>query len=294
MTESRVPVVRQQPQAPSLEVLTEVVNGLNRKDRHDQLLALLGSEKAVQRFITVSLHYLSGASELLERCSPASIVEAVREAATLDLEPTGILGEAWIVRHGNRAVLRVGWRGFLKLLRRSGQIVAADVQIVYENDQFELELGTNPYIKHTPDLNDRGTQFRGAYAWARMPTGEFIIEWMTTADIEAVRAVSQAKNAMAWTQWWSEMARKSVVRRLVKRLPLSPVAEKAVALDEVADNVEGEQPDNPVRAKTLELLARATGGDIPPEGSTDGDYNEAEAAAVAAAIQEELSGTGSK
>jgi hypothetical protein len=36
-----------------------------------------------------------------------------------------------------------------------------------------------------------------------------------------VRAVSRSKNSGPWTQWWDEMARKTVVRRLSKYLPLS-------------------------------------------------------------------------
>lgn len=251
-----VPAIRPQG-GRSLEKIKEVMDGLSRPDRTEQLHALLGSDKAVERFKTVVLHYLSGNSDVMERCTPASILEAIREAATLDLEPTGILGEAWIVRQGERAVLRVGWRGFLKLLRNSDELAAVDCQIVYEHDDFHVELGTNAHIRHIPTLEtDRG-EYRGAYAWARMKSGELIIEWMTTADIEEVRKVSSAKEG-PWKTWWSEMARKSPIRRISKRLPMSPRAQFAVAIDEAADKLEN-QPITPARAKTLLALAEATG-----------------------------------
>jgi recombination protein RecT len=263
---SDAPVVIDQPvnQERTVAVLADIVNGLNRQDRRDTLRALLGNDAAVERFIAVTLHSISGNNDILSRCTPASIIEAVREAATLDLEPTGILGEAWIVRHGNRAVLRVGYRGFLKLIRRSQQIKALDCQIVYDHDPFALRLGTDPGIDHTPSLGERGG-YKGAYAWARMSTGELVIEWMTTDDIEQARRVSQAKNAGPWKDWWGEMARKTVIRRLAKRLPLSTIAANAVAIDEEADKHEVEQEADPTRKATLRLLAEATGGDLPKQ-----------------------------
>lgn len=245
-----------------IKVLADVVNGLNRQDRRDTLRAILGNDAAVERFIAVTLHAISGNTDLYTRCTPASIIEAIREAATLDLEPTGILGEAWIVRHGNRAVLRVGYRGFLKLIRRSNSIKAMDCQVVYEHDPFDVRLGTDPGIDHRPSMGERGG-YKGAYAWARMNTGELIIEWMTTADIEQAKAVSQSKERGPWKDWWGEMARKTVTRRLAKRLPLATIAEHAVAIDEAADKIEENVDEH--RSKTMRLLAEATGAPLPPE-----------------------------
>lgn len=269
MTDIKAPVTIQQ-QGPGIQVLAEVVQGLNRQDRRDTLQAMLGNEQAVDRFIAVALHSVSGNSDLLQRCTPASIIEAVREAASLDLEPTGILGEAWIIRHGNRAVLRVGYRGYLKLIRRSQAIKALDCQVVYEHDPFAIRFGTDPGIHHEPSLGERGG-YKGAYAWARMNTGELIIEWMTTADIEQARAVSQAKAGGPWRDWWGEMARKTVIRRLAKRLPLSTIAEHAMAIDD-----EAEKNDEPTeqRTQTLKLLAEATGAALPDEQPQETDTPE--------------------
>lgn len=260
---SDVPVpVKNKPVPVNIATLSEVVEGLRRPDRHAQLLSLLGSEAAVERFVTVAVQSVASNNQLLSQVTPASLIDAIKEAAVLDLEPTGLLGEAWIVKHGQIAVLRIGWRGFLKMIRREPDTKMIDTQIVYENDFFDIQLGTTPNISHVPTLDkDRGA-YKGAYAWARTTRDELYIEWMTTADIEAVRQTSQMKGAGAWKDWWSEMARKSVVRRLAKRLPLHTVSRQAVALDEAADADEADGTAAPVRvqrARTLELLAAGTG-----------------------------------
>lgn len=258
MTETKVPVVAQQPQAPDIRVLSGVVQELRRPDRVEQLRSLLGSDAAVERFVTVSLQSITGNRDLLTKVTPASLIDAIREAAALDLEPTGILGEAWIVRHGDRAVLRVGWRGFLKMIRRDPEMNIVDCQLVYQEDEFNVELGTSPYIKHVPSLyQDRGN-YLGAYAWARTRRGELYIEWMSTSDIEEVKRRSQSGDKGPWKDWWGEMARKSVVRRLAKRLPLHAIAQAVVEVDEKADEAEFNADVRAARRKTLELLAGTT------------------------------------
>ena len=50
--------------------------------------------------------------------------------------------------------------------------------------------------------------------------GGLIYEAMSKADVEACRKHSKANNSPAWTGFWSEMARKTVVRRLCKSITL--------------------------------------------------------------------------
>lgn len=270
---------------PNIANLAEVVNGLNRPDRRQQLKSILGSDAAVDRFITVSLHSLGGNRDLVERCTPASIMEAIRESAVLDLEPTGILGEAWLVKHGNRAILRVGYRGYLKLIRRSGFVQAVDCQLVYDNDKFSVELGTNAHVLHVPTLDTERGGYRGSYAWARLASGELIVEWMTTADIEAVKAVSETgkRGFGPWAEWWGEMARKTVLRRLAKRLPLTAHAEAAVAVDEEGDAVEAGRDMTETRRKTLTALAESTGVKVPEDWAEPTGWREASKAMISEA-----------
>jgi recombination protein RecT len=229
-----------------------IVSGLSRADRMEQLYNLLGSHEAAERFKTVALHSVIHDNGLRD-CDPMSVIEAVREAAVLGLEPTGVLGEAWILPYRSVARLQVGYRGYLKLIRQSRQVPFVDAQLVYMNDTFDVEFGTNPHIVHKPILfgerdpesgelvQDRGN-IRGAYAWAQLEgTDVPLLEWMPLVDIEQTRKASpavRAKRPTPWDNWYGEMARKAPIRRLAKRLPLNTRAAQALAYEEESEKVE--------------------------------------------------------
>lgn len=231
------------------------------KAREDQLLALLGGSIPLERFLTVALHAVNSNRDLL-RCTPLSIVEAIREAAALRLEPTGLLGDAYIVRYGDTARLMPGYRGLLKLARRSGEVVQIDAHVVYAGDEFAIEQGSEPRIRHIPTLGDRGG-YLGAYAFARMTSGELITEWMNYADIEQIRRSSRAGGDGPWVAWWAEMARKSVLRRLMKRLPLATEADEALRLEAEAEDRPPAKP-SPAVVAIRERLGIDSPGDVTP------------------------------
>lgn len=245
------PPVSQRPQATE-GTLAVVVREMN--NRHDQFAALIGKDH-LERWQTVALHALAQNENVLRNCTPISIIEAIRESAALNLSPTGLLGEGWILPYRDVAKFQPGYRGYLKLLRNSGQVKVVDCQIVYMADEFDVEFGTEPKIHHKPYLygerndageliGDRGL-YRGAYAYVRLITGELVIEWMSWDDIDVVRRKSPSVAAgrqSPWDDFPGEMARKTVLRRLMKRLPLDtmPVVAQAATLDEEADIIEGQ------------------------------------------------------
>lgn len=260
----------QAPDAPSTETSAVAVieeapgRALVRAvdDRRPQLASLLGVEldsergKAIlDRFVTVALHAATSSPELLA-CTTESLVESIRQSAILGLEPTGALGDGAIIRYDNTvrrerpgrtpgstivvnekvptATFQPMYRGLLKLARRSAQIRVIDAHVVYRGDLFEIEMGTEPRIRHVPwpqsGEKDRGEPV-SAYAFAKLATGETMIEPMTVADVESVRKKSRAGQGGPWVEFWSEMARKTVLRRLMKRLPLESAAEHALRLE---------------------------------------------------------------
>jgi recombination protein RecT len=239
--------------------LGEVVQMMNRADRYQTFVDLLGSPAAVDRWKAIALHTMSTNSDLLLQVTPESLVVACREAAAMNLDVTGLNGDGWLIAYGTEAKFQAGWRGYLKLIRRSRQVRVVDVQLVYTMDPvFELRLGTSPSIEHVPAtewakqevltgrdnhkaeqaLIDRGDVL-GGYAYAKLATGELLIEWMTWAEIEQARKASpsvRANRASPWDNWWGEMARKTLIRRLSKRLPFESLAEKAMEIDNELDD----------------------------------------------------------
>ena len=84
---------------------------------------------------------------------------------------------------------------------------------------------------------DRGPII-GAYAVAETKDGERSLEVMDKVAVEKVRAASRSKDSGPWVQWWDEMARKTVLRRLSKRLPLSEELERVIERDNALYDME--------------------------------------------------------
>lgn len=121
--------------------------------------------------------------------------------------------------------------GILKKIRNSGELASISAHVAYDKDQFEYELGDNENITHKPFLGeDRGRPI-AVYAVANTKDGAIYREVMSVADVEKVRAASRAKDSGPWVQWWDEMAKKTVIRRMAKRLPSSADVDQVLMSD---------------------------------------------------------------
>lgn len=96
--------------------------------------------------------------------------------------------------------------------------------LVYENDDFDYELGPNPKISHKPPKlgTERGALI-GVYATATHRDGRVeVLSPMTKAEIDKIRGTSRAKNDGPWVDWPELMWEKTAAKKLFKRLPLDP------------------------------------------------------------------------
>lgn len=187
----------------------------------------------------------------LSRCDQASFLGAIMQCASLGLEPGGALGHAYLLPFENRkkgiteVQFIVGYRGMIDLARRSGQIISIEARTVHQADKFRVALGLEPKLEHEPawDAEDRGP-LRFVYAVAKLHGGGVQFEVMSRAEIEKVRAQSKAGQSGPWVSHFDEMAKKTVIRRLFKFLPVSIEISRAVGLDEQAEA--GLPQDNPL------------------------------------------------
>lgn len=109
----------------------------------------------------------------------------------------------------------------IELARRSGQIVSINAHAVYENDTFSYELGIDEMVVHKPQLNgDRG-QLVAVYAIAKLVGGGYQLGVMSKTDVENIRLKSNNPTSTPWRDHYDEMAKKTVIRRLYKYLPIS-------------------------------------------------------------------------
>jgi len=191
-----------------------------------QFKAALPAHVTVEKFSRVAMTAIQS-NPALQNADRASLFGAVVKLAQDGLLPDG--REAALVMFGNKAQAMPMIAGVLKKIRQSGEVSKISAQVVHENDHFLVSYGFDESIEHSPPALDkpRGKAI-GAYATAVLKDGSQLLEVMSLEEIEKVRSVSRAKGAGPWVQWWGEMARKTVMRRLSKRLPMSTDLEDEV------------------------------------------------------------------
>jgi recombination protein RecT len=229
----------------------------------------------------------------LMKVHPGLLFREVSKAASLGLSMDPQLGEAYLVISRNSKAnrdepqLRIGYKGLIRLARNSGEISLIYAHAVHQRDieekRFSVKLGDNLQIHHEPDVfSDRGPVC-GYYAILKYRDGETDFEPMSVAEIHKIRDRTDAYRAFKagrikstpWADWESEMARKTVIRRLLKRSPMSAEMQAAVKMiDEEEEGVIAADatPPSPrqTRAETLRAIAR-------PGLSVDSQSGEAEA-----------------
>jgi recombination protein RecT len=201
-------------------------------DKYDSdLRAALPDHISLDKFKRVARTAVNNNPDLLSKADRASLFGAIVRLAQDGLLPDG--REAAIVMFGNKAQAMPMIAGVLKKVRQSGDVAKVSAQVVYEKDEFVWHLGFDEDVTHNPPPLDqpRGKAI-GAYATAVLKDGSRLLEVMNFDEIEQVRKVSRAAGNGPWVQWWGEMARKTVMRRLSKRLPMSTDIEDEFERDE--------------------------------------------------------------
>jgi recombination protein RecT len=213
----------------------------------DQIAMALPRHMTPERMIRVALTAVSSTPALAE-CTPVSIAGCIVQASILGLEPSSVLGEAYLVPFKNKKTnskecqLIPGYMGLVKLARNSGEVSMIDAQIVYENDTFEFEKGLTPTLIHKwPKKGLRGEPI-GAWAGYRLKDGSQNFEYWTLEQIEDHRdryskGAYDANNQLtgAWLDSPQWMYKKTVIRQLIKLMPKSVHLSTALSLDELND-----------------------------------------------------------
>ena len=184
--------------------------------------AALPPQINVEKFIRTTLTAVQMQPELLQ-ADRRSLLGSCMKAAQDGLLPDGREAALVIFRSKNGPQVQYMPMivGVLKKIRNSGELASISAQVAYSADLFEYELGDEEKITHKPFLGgDRGEPI-AVYAVAKTKDGAIYREVMSVSDVEKVRASSRAGKFGPWVDWWDEMAKKTVIRRMAKRLPSS-------------------------------------------------------------------------
>lgn len=191
-----------------------------------QITKALPSVITPERFGRICMTALSRQPELAQ-CTLPSFAGAMMVAAQLGLEPNSPLGEAYLIpyrnwKNGNQleCQFQLGYKGLLALAHRSGELQSIEAHVVYENDEFVYELGLEPKLVHKPAMKDRG-EITWVYAVYRLVNGGYGFEVMSVDDINKHRKQFSKSKGGPWDTNWEEMAKKTVVKKVLKYAPLA-------------------------------------------------------------------------
>ena len=183
------------------------------------------------KFISVLKLTLNKNPKLLQ-ADKNSLMQTFMRAAQDGLYLDG--REAAAVQYGQSVQYIPMVEGMIKVLHNSGLIKTISAEVVYENDLFDYELGTKPQLTHKPLIvGDRGKPIC-VYAIAVTTNGGEYMELMNMQEIEKCRAVSKASSSphSPWVKWFDQMAKKTVMHRIAKRLPKNDAINSVVSVDD--------------------------------------------------------------
>jgi recombination protein RecT len=246
-----------------------------------------------------------GSTPLLAKClqdAPKTVWSSVMACAKDGLIPDG--REAAFVPFKSNGKFQCQYipmiGGILKMMRQSGEVLSLTVEVVYANDNFDYELGDDARISHKPRLDGpRGAPI-AAYAILKTKDGGIYREVMSKEDIMKVKAISKAKNGPWSGPFETEMWKKTVLRRLAKRSPLSTDVIDLIQRDDGMYELPGKTI--PEERSTLNMLTgevsepdvedeidEAPEEDDSSDDVTDAEYHEVEEEpeAVAETVPEE-------
>lgn len=219
----------------------------------------------------------------INQCSKESLFKSIRKLAAAGLVPDG--REAAIVPYKGQAQAMPMVYGLIKVARNSGEISSIWAEVVRGEEAFRISMiNGERRFEHDYDPLHRSGEVKGAYAVAKLKDGTIEVEAMGRDDIEKRRRASanqkEPNPTGIWAQWYDEMAKKTVIRALVKRLPVSSEDMRRVMVEEdepVLRDVTPEKPDYDNR-KTLaqRIMADTDKPSAPPESAQDGDVHDGE------------------
>lgn len=213
--------------------LSTVKGLLEAPQFRDQIARALPKHMTADRFLRIAITASLRTPRLLE-CTPTSLTNCLLQLSQLGLEPDG--RRAHLIPFKNNktntveCTLIVDYKGLSELAMRSGLISNIHADVVRENDEFDYDRGQ--ITKHKINFKvDRGSAY-AFYCICRFKDGSEKCDVMSVDEVESIRLRSKSPNDGPWKSDPTEMAKKTVFRRLSKWLPMSPEFRDALDVEE--------------------------------------------------------------
>ena len=231
--------------------LVTIESTLKSPDIYAKIQEMLGRKP--DSYITSVMQVLSSNS-MLAGVNTDSITGAVFTACAMNLPLNNNLGLAYIVPFKGAAQLQVGYKGYLQLAQRTGQIESINAIAVYDTDTEESVLS-----RLTSLIPKKVTgNVIGYTARLKTVTGFVAVVTMTSDELwehaykysQTYKAAeNKGQNYSVWHQNFDAMAKKTVLKALMKYCPMSVELQTAIESDQGVINQDGaiSYPDNEIK-----------------------------------------------
>lgn len=242
------------------------------KSMEGEIKKALPSVITPERFTRIVLSAIS-VNPKLGSCTPSSFLGAMMTSAQLGLEVNTPLGQAYVLPYSNKGVLeaqfQLGYKGLIDLAYRSGEVEVIQAHVVYENDDFQCEYGLDPKLTHKPADHNRGNPIK-VYAVFKTKSGGFGFEVMSMEDVRKHAEKYSKAYSSSFSPWktnFEEMAKKTVLKRVLKYAPLKSDFVRAAVQDEVIKNNISEDmydvpAENVIDAEFTEIAVDEATGEV--------------------------------
>ena len=203
------------------------------KKMEPEIKRALPKQISTERFTRIAMTAVRNTPKL-QACDPMSFIAALMQSAQLGLEPNTPLGQAYLIPYGREAQFQLGYQGMLTLAYRTGEYQSIYAHAVYENDHFEYEYGLNEKLVHVPAEDPQGEPIY-YYAVYKLQNGGHGFVVMSRKQIEKHRdqySPSAKSKHSPWNTDFDSMAKKTVLKQLLKYAPKSVEFASQVAADE--------------------------------------------------------------
>ena len=200
-----------------------------------KLNELLGQNSTA---LIASVLQITQSNDMLRNADPVSVYQSACMAAILNLPLNNSLGFAYIVPFNNRkkgiteAQFQLGYKGFIQLAMRSGQVQTLSSSPIYEGQLVE----ENPLTGYVFDFKIKGDKVIGYASYLELLTGFKKTLYMSVEQVEKhAKKYSQTYRSGfgIWKDDFNAMALKTVTKSLLsKYAPLSVEMQKAIIADQ--------------------------------------------------------------
>lgn len=213
-------------------------------EKQDLIAQVVGKRLNSERMIHLALSCGRRSPDLF-KCTPASWVTALLDAGFFGIEPNPQLGHAYLIPFRNRkkkgdpleVQFMIGYKGKILLIERGGLASNINPVVVYDCDEFELQLereweGKAPFI-HRPKLErPKEAKLDLVYCTGVLASGQRKFAWLPKTGnrgIDYYRAKSRASSSGPWVTDYEAMALKTGVHRFSDSMAIPPSSQVALA-----------------------------------------------------------------